>query len=62
MADEKFKRNMSECPFRANLEKIKKEGVIVIRNSQDKIEEHREFKHSYNINFELLSDPTLEVV
>jgi peroxiredoxin Q/BCP len=36
--------------------------VIVIGISQGKIEEHRELKHEYNINFELLSDPALEVV
>jgi len=36
--------------------------VIVIGISQDTVEEHREFKHKYNINFELLSDPTLETI
>ncbi|ACD65688.1 MAG TPA: peroxiredoxin [Sulfurihydrogenibium sp.] len=60
--DEKFKCNRSECPFKENLEKIQKEGVIVIGISQDTVEEHREFKHKYNINFELLSDPTLGTV
>jgi peroxiredoxin Q/BCP len=36
--------------------------VIVIGISQDTVEEHREFKHKYNINFELLSSPTLGTV
>jgi peroxiredoxin Q/BCP len=60
--DEKFKCNRSECPFKENLEKIQKEGVIVIGISQDTVEIHREFKHNHNINFELLSDPTLETI
>jgi peroxiredoxin Q/BCP len=38
--DEKFKCNRSECPFKENLEKIQKEGVIVIGISQDTVEEH----------------------
>jgi len=61
-ADEKFKCNRYECPIKENLEKIQKEGVIVIGISQDPVEVHREFKHKYYINFELLSDPTLETI
>ena len=60
--DEKFKCNRSECPFKENLEKIQKEGVIVIGISQDPVEVHREFKYNHDINIELLSDPTLETI
>jgi peroxiredoxin Q/BCP len=60
--DEKFKCNRSECPFKENLEEIQREGVIEIGISQDAVEEHREFKHKYNINFELLSEPTLGTI
>ncbi len=60
--DEKFKCNRSECPFKENLEKIEKKGVIVIGISQDPVEVHRKFKEDFNINFELLSDPTLNTI
>lgn len=47
------------CSFRDNIEKIQKQGAVVLGISRDTIESHEKFIKKYSLNFPLLSDEKL---
>lgn len=47
------------CDFRDNLQRATAHGAVVYGISRDSLAAHAKFKSKYNLNFTLLSDPTL---
>lgn len=47
------------CDFRDNLQRATAHGAVVYGISRDTLAAHAKFKSKYNLNFTLLSDPTL---
>jgi peroxiredoxin Q/BCP len=47
------------CDFRDNLQRVTAHGAVVYGISRDSLAAHAKFKSKYNLNFTLLSDPSL---
>jgi len=45
------------CSYRDAIADLKRDDVEVIGISGDQVENHKHFKHEYNLNFTLLADP-----
>lgn len=50
------------CSFTDSLGKLEDEGATVIGVSADTTDDHQKFKHKYNLEFPLLSDPSTEML
>jgi len=48
--------------FRSNMQQLQELGVKVVGVSQDDVESHKKFKQKLNLNFELLSDESRELM
>jgi peroxiredoxin Q/BCP len=48
------------CDFRDNFARLTKNKCLVFGISKDGVASHQKFKNKYELNFTLLSDPTLE--
>lgn len=49
------------CDFRDFIDDVDTKGAILIGISPDSMESHQKFIEKYELNFELLSDPQLEI-
>ncbi len=49
------------CDFRDMMDELDARGVIVIGISPDSYDSHKRFTEKHELNFELLSDPKLEI-
>lgn len=47
------------CDFRDNMQRVTGKGAVVYGISRDSLAAHAKFKNKYNLNFTLLSDPSL---
>lgn len=47
------------CDFRDNMQRVTAKGAVVYGVSRDSLAAHAKFKGKYNLNFTLLSDPSL---
>ena len=50
------------CAFRDAEIEMKKLGVVVLGISKDDMKSHEKFRHKYNLNFPLLSDPEGKII
>jgi len=50
------------CDFRDNLVSFEEKNCVILGISQDSTESHIRFANKYDLNFEILSDPDLEVI
>ncbi len=50
------------CGFRDKTESLQKNNIVVLGVSRDSVASHKEFVKKYQLNFPLLSDPSLETI
>ena len=59
---EKKRCDRSGCPLKENLDKVKELGVTPIVIDEDPVGEHETFAREHNIDFPILSDPTMNTI
>lgn len=50
------------CGFRDKMDLLQKNNIVVLGISRDSVESHKKFVEKYQLNFPLLSDPSLDVI
>lgn len=50
------------CSFRDQSDAITKSGAVILGISRDSVASHKKFKEKYNLNFQLLSDPDIQMI
>lgn len=50
------------CGFRDAYDDLAEAGIVVLGISKDSVASHKKFADKYNLNFQLLADPSTEVI
>jgi peroxiredoxin Q/BCP len=53
---------IESCGFRDAFEQFQKEGITVLGISRDTIKDQKKFKDKYNLPYDLLADPDMELI
>ncbi len=53
---------IESCGFRDAFKKFQKAGVVVLGISRDSVKDQKKFKDKYDLPYELLADPDMELI
>ncbi len=53
---------IESCGFRDAFEKFQKQGIVVLGISRDTVKDQKKFKDKYNLPYDLLADPEMELI
>jgi thioredoxin-dependent peroxiredoxin len=53
---------IESCGFRDAFEKFQKAGIVVLGISRDTVKDQKKFKDKYDLPYDLLADPELELI
>jgi len=53
---------IESCGFRDAFEKFQKTGIVVLGISRDSVKDQKKFKDKYNLPYDLLADPDMELI
>ena len=53
---------IESCGFRDAFEQFQKAGIVVLGISRDTVKDQKKFKDKYNLPYDLLADPDMELI
>jgi peroxiredoxin Q/BCP len=53
---------IESCGFRDAFEQFQKQGIVVLGISRDTVKDQLKFKQKYNLPYDLLADPEMELI